>query len=279
MCLKINRNVLRAMALALMIGSLFFCMWLTPSVQAEEPDLPTIQRWVNNAAQDADGGSVRDTWAVDNTGVSDGKYVFVDQMGNELFRVKNYPEDYSNGVYVTIPLHEANIALITPEKIDSEIVITLENNSVVYDVSFTAENAYKNTGEFYPGQYKIINVEVTGDLDGVYQLSGVDNVAMTGGESTSVTWELQKVSTASPGNNNESENSETTGAEKGETTGVTNTGEQEDNGVDVVGIINSFDTNGDLLPDTIKLLVAVVILFVVYGVIKYRRKKLEEIHK
>lgn len=256
--LKINKRIRKVLATGLALFSLLFCVSTGSVVFAEDAKLPVVQKWVNGAALSSDGVFLRDTWAVDESGLTDSKYVLISQDSTEVFRVKNYPDDVSAGATVTTPTYSVPIKLSVPESLTGELILTLENDAAAYTVSFTESNRYEGSCILFPGQYRVTDIEATSDGTAVYEIKG-QPVLKVDNEAVSTSWELLRVGT--PAENT---------AQK--------TPPSDDDGVDVLGVVQGFDTNGDLIKDTVSLVISLIVLFGVYGVIKYRRKKKEELN-
>ncbi len=228
---------------------------ILPAFAAEIDDLPHIVKWVNGGAQVADGSYLNDTWAVDDTGVSKNKYVLINQDGLEEMRVAKYPDDISSGNTAALTKAKGTFSLAVPENIVGEVAISFESDAAVYDVYFNESNTYTASADFLPGTYKVKSVEVSSDLNGQYKLQD-DVVVDVKDKAFSVNLKVEKLA-------------------QEETTK-----EVEDNNNDgVLSTFKGFDSNGDLLKDTIKMLVAVAVLFIIYSLIKRKREKALEAKK
>lgn len=228
-----------------------------PAFAAEkEENLPHIERWINGKAAGSDGAFLYDVWAVDDTGISEFKYVLVNQNGTEALRIKSYPEDLTDGEPKTLLAYNAELTLKAPEGIESEIILTLENEHALYYVYFNKENGYTTTTAFLPGEYKVTYVDVVTDTANSYVVKGdftltvKDESVKSNLEITQVVSHVEETVEPEPGKFSESSK-----------------------------VIKSFDTNGDLLGDTITLFIFFVIVFSVYLYVKRRREKAEEINK
>ncbi len=258
------KGVVRA-ALVVCVLAVFALFGAELSVAAVTPadSLPVVKQWFNGAAKGEDGLYLYDTWAVDETGVSESKYVLIDQNSLEVFRVNKYPEDMEAGNTIAAPLHKLEFQLTVPEGLTEEVLVTFENNVCVYTISLTKDNEYQGQFKVYPGEYKVSDVEVpAAGKDVAFQLAKESSFVVSD-DNLSVSLELQKNVVAESGNAESAEN-----APSGES-----------GGVNVFETISGFDKNGDLLKDTVTLIFWIIVLFVVYGVIKWRRKKKEELNR
>ena len=227
-----------------------------PAFAAENEDtLPHIERWINGKASGPDGAFLYDVWAVDDTGISEFKYVLVNQEGTEALRIEKYPEDVTNGEEKTLKAYDVELTLKYPEDVDSEIILTLENKNALYYIYFNEQNNYTSTTPILPGEYKVTYVDVVTDTNNTYRLKNnipievKDMPIKTTLEIERLIYDFKKV---------EKESEKTS---------------------EVAEVIKSFDTNGDLLGDTISLFVFFVVVFGVYLYIKRKREKAEEINK
>ena len=242
-----------------------FVLCSVGSVSALTPveDLPVVHRWMDGAAQAEDGQYLHDTWAVDKSGVAKAEYVLINQDSTEVFRVNSYPADVNAGNTITVPQYTTSFELSVPEGLTEEVLLTVENDACSYTVSLLQDNGYKGTGTFYPGEYTVTAVEVPAMENVSYGLTQ-DAVFVVSDDKLTVSMGLKQV------------------GDTGATVGGDNGAEGEEDGVlgvDVAGTINGFDRNGDLLQDTVFLALGVIVLFAVYGIIKYRRKKKEELNR
>lgn len=220
---------------------------------AEEKELPHIVRWVDGAAQTSDGTYLRDTWAIDDTNVSESKYVLIGQDSLEAMRIKNYPDDISNGETTVCPTYTGSFSLSVPDGVTGEISVAFENANASYTVVFNESNSYKASAKFLPGTYEASDIDVVTDTDDKYGLKRDFSFTVSDKE---VSYSLELVSLSS-------ESEDTT--------------DSEDEGL--LDNVGKFDENNDLLKDTVKLLIAIAILFIAYAFIKRRREKAEEIKK
>lgn len=249
------KNYFKVLWLIVLVCFLLISFSFSSSAFAEKDSLPEIVRWTNGAAQSTDGTYLSDTWAVDKTNVSNAKYVLINQDGTEELRVENYPDDISSGNTVATPTQVVFFKLQVPESVTSEVIITLENASATYTLALNEENTYSKTESFYPGDYKAVDIEVA-DSKQEYSLSE-DFLLSVFDEDLSISLELIESGSAANGSETDSEVA---------------------NGESALDIVKSFDTDGDLLWDTIGLCIAVVILLVIYVLIQHKRKKAEEIN-
>lgn len=218
-----------------------------------EEELPHVTRWVNGAAQSDTGTYLFDTWAIDDTGVADSKYVLIGQDSVEAMRVANYPDDISKGETSFAPTYSGVLSLAIPDEVNGEVVVTIENEGALYTVSFNGNNSYKANVSFLPGVYKVTGVEVLGKTGDTFRLA--ENMTFTVADND-FTAKIKLISTASD---------------------VSSSGEQNGNGVR--DTVTGFDRNGDLAGDTVKMAIAVAVLFIGYSLIKRKREKAEEINK
>ena len=114
----------------LLIFSAVFPAFATETTE----ELPHITRWVNGKAAGSDGAFLYDTWAIDDTDVSDSKFVLVNQDGIESIRVKNYPQDINSGGETIVNTYDVELSLKYPKDVESEIILTLENKNALYYV-------------------------------------------------------------------------------------------------------------------------------------------------
>lgn len=245
------RSFLKTLVLTglLIVCSISFCV--PASALTDKAELPEITRWVNGAALSTEGLYLSDTWALDSTGVSSYEYVLINQEGTEEMRVKNYPGDISTGNSITVGKYKVTFSLAVPEEITNEVVITLENDFSEYSVAFNEGNSFSASDNFYPGEYTVKSIEATGS-DVAYTLSR-EFILSVDDEGKTVPLALVE-----------------------DTSAAANGGAQEGG---MLGIVKAVDSNGDLLWDTIKLLIACGILFVIYLLIQRKRKKAEEIRR
>lgn len=247
---------------------LFVCLLFllgSMPVSAYEPasELPIIERWVNGGAQASDGRYLHDTWAVDATGISEYKYVLINQESAEVFRVKNYPEDIDNAKTVNTPTYIATFILNVPEDTTDEITVTFKANEVIYILDFNESNAYKCSMAFYPGEYTVAEFVPANPSKNNYQL--MDYIVFSVNDKD-VQYVLEVIEEQPVLN-------ETTLNDLDEED------ESEVENLNPIDHIKGFDKNGDLFGDTFKLIIAIVILFVVYALIKRYRKKKEELYR
>ena len=229
---------------------------LIPAFAAENVEnLPHIAHWVNGKAAGEDDVFIYNTWAVDDTDVSDSKYVLLNQEGMEVLRIKNYPQDINNGEDNTLKTYVGELTLKRPKGVDSEIIVTLENKDVLYYVYFNEQNDYKVTRELLPGVYTVTYVDVVTDTESNYAIK--DDFKLVVKEKP-VTAKLEVVKIKSDSKKVEKEDKSSENSRP---------------------IPKNFDSNGDLLGDTIRLCIFVIILFSVYLFIKRKREKEQEINK
>lgn len=254
------KNYFKVLTFIVLICVLLMSFTISSSAFAEKDSLPEIVRWNNGAAQTTDGTYLSDTWAIDTTNVSNAKYVLINQDGLEEMRVKNYPDDISAGNIVSTPTYVVSLKLRVPESITNEVVITLENSNATYILVLNEENAYSKSESFYPGEYEVGNIEVAG-TEQKYSLSE-DLLLNVSDKDLSISLELTELRSVADGSEGGSEGSS-----------------EEAEGESALDVVKKFDTNGDLLWDTVALCIAVVILLAVYVFIQYKRKKAEEINR
>ena len=98
---------------------IFSCVLPAFATETEgNEDLPHITRWVNGKAAGSDGAFLYDTWAIDDTDVSEAKFVLVNQDGIEALRVKNYPQDINNGEQTTVSVYDVELSLKYPKDVE-----------------------------------------------------------------------------------------------------------------------------------------------------------------
>lgn len=245
------KDGLKIVLIGLLIAVMLFGAIL-PAFAAEGDNLPRVVKWVNGGAQTVDGSFLNDEWAVDDTGVSDKKYVLINQQGTEEMRVAKYPDDISGGNTDVAPTYKGSFSLAVPESVTGEVAITFESNAATYDVYFNEGNKYSAHMNFLPGSYKVKMVEVASDLESEYGLQ--DNTVIEV-KDKAFSFNLK--------------------VEKRVQEEVTD--EKEDEGI--FNRVSSYDTNGDLLGDTLKMLVTIAVLFIGYSLIKRRREKQTEVNR
>lgn len=250
------KNTYKKIFIVVLSVLLIFSVVVPAFATETNADLPHITRWVNGKAAGSDGAFLYDTWAIDDTEISDSKFVLVNQDGIEAMRVKNYPEDINNGGEAIVKTYDVELSLKYPKDIESEIILTLENKNALYYVYFNEQNSYTATTSILPGEYIVTYVDVVTDTEGNYGLK--DNDFKLEVKNKAVKEKLQIVRINSNSEKVEEE------AKKAE----------EDS-----SDIRNFDSNGDLLGDTLKLCFFVIILFSVYLYIKRKREKEQEINK
>ena len=230
---------------------------LVPAFATETTeDLPHITRWVNGKAAGSDGAFLYDTWAIDDTNISDSKFVLVNQDGIEAMRIKNYPQDINNSEQTSVSVYDVELTLKFPKDVESEIILTLENKNALYYVYFNEQNSYTATTAFLPGEYMVTYVDVVTDTEGNYGLKDNDFKLEVKNKAGKEKLEIVRI-------NSDSEKVEEEALKA----------EESSSGV------RNFDSNGDLFGDTVRLFVFMVILFGVYLYIKRRREKEQEINK
>lgn len=242
---------------AFLTAVVVFCLSGTAYAAEDVSTLPHIVKWKNSNAFSDDGAYLSDTWAVDDTGVSDKKYVLVDQKNQEVLRVENYPDDLADGDTAPCEKYVLNAALVLPEGASGDVYITLENKGAEYSVTFKESDEYKANLNVYPGVYEVADVEATGDLRGTYSVSNYSQI--NANSDLTVSFEI----TNSVGDISGEAASPTDGA--------------EDSGEDSSAAGNFKDN--ELLWDTVKLFVVVTVLFVILAVVKRRREKSEEMEQ
>lgn len=264
---KVNKRFWKTVLSCVLVCLLLFSMCISAFALSPASELPVVQKWVNGAALSDSGGYLHDTWAVDKSGVSDSEYVLISQESAEVFRVKKYPDDVNSGNTVVAPQYTVTIHLSVPETLTEEVILTFESDSAVNTVSFTKKNNYEADIAFYPGGYAVSDVEVPVNNGVTYKLAESNTVTVID-KNVSAAFSLVAADDAGA-SNGASEDEDGNGSQVVDESDKVNVGE----------IISGFDADGDLLADTVKLVFAVIILFAVYGVVKYRRKKKEEIDR
>ena len=227
-----------------------------PAFAAENnEDLPHIARWVNGKAAGADGAFIYDSWAVDDTNLSDSKFVLVNQEGTETMRIKNYPDDINGGESVTLNSYNVELTIKPPKDVESEIILTFENKNALYYVYFNEQNSYTAITPFLPGEYMATYVDVVTDTAGNYGLKD-DFKLLVKDKAVKDKVDIVRINSDSEKVNAETEKKQDIG------TGIKN-----------------FDSNGDLLTDTLAMFIGMAIIFAFYLYIKRRREKAQEINK
>ncbi len=229
------------------------------SAYTAKEELPVVKQWVDSAAQDANEIYLHDTWAYDDSGISEYKYVLIGQDSMEVFRVRNYPEDIDVAKTIVPSLYTVSFDLSAPEGLTDEVNITLKSNGATYYLSFNEANEYKYSAAFYPGEYKVSEFEVVNSVAGTYALSEDLSLAVS---DKNIECSLELVENTAKNTDVSSSN--------------TVSGEVSETGL--FASVKGIDSNGDLLWDTIKLFIAIALLFGVYGFIQWRRKKKEELY-
>ncbi len=219
----------------------------------EESELPHIVRWVNGKAAGSDGAFLYNTWAVDDTDISDSKYVLLSQQGTETIRIAKYPDDITDSEAKPIETYDVELSLKRPKDVESEIILTIENKDALYYVYFNEENNYKATTTFLPGEYAVTYVDVVTDTEGKYGLKD-DSLITVKNKDIKSKFTVVRI------------NSD-----------VTKAAEKIDE--EKKSSLSDFDTNGDLFGDTMGLFLCVTILFAVYLYIKRRRERTQEMKK
>lgn len=220
---------------------------LNVSAFADAEDLPHVSRWLNGAAVASDSSFLRDTWAVDDTNISEKKYVLLDQDGIETMRVAKYPSDISNGNVTPVQTYYADLKLTLPDKVSGEVILTFKNDIATYFIYFNEKNSYKTSTEFIPGEYEVSEIDVVLDSENEYKLTDSYTLKISN-KNVSETLEIADESTVGKNSNK-------------------NKGNKND----------ILEGKEDLLSDTVWLLIGVAALFIVYAFIKFRRRKEEEI--
>lgn len=237
---------------AVLIGLVFvfsMCAVLPASALVPAKDLPEVSRWINGAAVDANGIYLSDTWAIDNTGLSDDKFVLINQESTEEMRVKNYPDDVALGNFVHTKTYNVSFDLKLPNDIENEVILTFESSAAEYTVSFNKEDSFSQNASFYPGEYNVTNIEVTRS-ENTYSLSEAYTLYVTDKDAKA---SLEIVKALKDENDTQNESP--------------------------LDVVKAIDSNGDLLWDTIKLFLAVGATFAAYLYIQRKRKKAEEINR
>lgn len=248
MVLKVKR-FLKAVFLTGLILVLLISAEMSAFAFTEKDALPEVTRWVNGAALSSEGIYLSDTWAIDSTDVSEHKYVLINQESTEQMRVANYPDDISAGSFVNSTVFDISFELSIPKDIKNDVIVTLSNDSAEYNVTFNESEAFLRTLKLYPGDYQVTTVEVSGSED-KYSIN--EDFSLNVNSNKTVSLSLLK-----------------------DTTDV----QEKTNDDSMLGIVKAIDSNGDLLWDTIKLIIAIGILFIAYSLIQRKRKKAEEINQ
>ena len=254
-CSSFKSKVWRYVQLVFCAFVVFSCLCQNAYASENTDELPIITKWVNGIAVSENGTYLYDTWAVDNTGISDKKYVLVNQNYEEALRIKNYPEDMTDGDTKPCEKFSFSASLDVSNDVSGDIHITLENEFAEYLVTFSENSSYKSELVIYPGVYEVTDVEVTGDLIGKYRVSNYSQIDVSSDLSVS----LKVTKDGASGENAAGEPSDNTAASDNQPASDVS------------------EDNNELLEDTIKLVIAVAVLFSIYAVIKYRRSKSEEI--
>lgn len=224
----------------------------------DEASLQHIEKWVNGMAVTAEGVYLSDCWAIDDTNVSQSRYVLLDQNCTEVMRVEKYPEDVSGDDTEPCAKHTISLSLVLPDETSGQVGITLENTSAVYTLFFSEVNGYASDLTLYPGTYQIVDVEVASDIDGAYKVENYTEInTLSNGFAT---LQIQK---------------QAVNAENGAPP-VEGSSDKENNDTNGGGSVFK-PKESTLLADTVKTAGAVVVLLAVYAWIKYRRAKSEEI--
>ena len=250
------KNTYKKIFIVILSVLLIFSCVIPSFARETNEELPHITRWVNGKAAGSDGAFLYDTWAVDDTNVSDSKFVLVNQNGIESMRVKNYPQDINNSEQNTVNVYDVELTLKYPKDVESEIILTLENKNALYYVYFNEQNSYTATTSILPGEYMVTYVDVVTDTKGEYGLKDNDFKLEVKNKAVKEKLEIVRINS----------NSEKVEEEAKKV-------EENSSGV------RNFDSNGDLLGDTIRLCIFVIILFSVYLFIKRKREKEQELHK
>lgn len=233
-----------------------------PALAVESAEeLPRVVKWVNGMAVGDDGSYLQDTWAVDETGVSEKGFVLVDGSGVEVLRVKEYPGNIQGGDSAACKRILMDFSLVLPEGAEGDVYVTLENAAAKYSLTFSEKTEYQVRVELYPGTYEIVDVELAGDLDGNYLIQN--------GTSVDTSKETVRVFDITA---DRDENVDGNG-------GVVNDGSADDNAGDVEeeDVNGMEEKNRELLWDTVITIVLVVLLLGAYLYIKRSREKQQEI--
>lgn len=221
-----------------------------PALAAENTEeLPHVGKWKNGTAFTADGVLLFDTWAKDDTGVSEKTYVLLSEGGTELMRVNKYPEDITDGDTTPCVKHSLTFSLNVPNGTTGKLSVYFASDAAEYIVYFSEADDYTSSVDVYPGTYKIDAVDGSVETEGTYTVSNIQEVNASADSTFSLDLVLSKDNTSN---------------EVPPTT--TGTGEKTDAGE---------QRSSELLRNTIKLVVAVVVLIGAYGFIKWRRARSE----
>lgn len=241
----------------LLVTVLFSSFAVSAEEYVAEENLPHVSRWLNGTAISSYGGALNDTWAVDDTDVSDKKYVLIDQESVEIMRVGKYPEGISSGDTSVCPTYNVSVSLSLPGKVSGMVDVTVENDDAEYTLSFSEENAYKCSVKVLPGIYKVSGVEVYNDLDGDYLFKNSLRLTVSNKDVVAV-WQLLDGDNSS-----------------GDSESVAKT-DADGNEIPEPSDSSSDDDKSSFIKSTIFFFGLFVLLCIVYGVYKYRFNNLNK---
>ena len=222
-------------------------------------ELPHVAKWVNGMAVTEDGVYLEDTWAVDDTGVSERVYVLVGQGCMEEMRVERYPENITDGETMPCPKYDVAAALVLPEGVSGDVMVEIESSWAVYSVVFREAEGYNADMALYPGVYRITDVEIAGDVDGTYAVGNYQS--FDAATEKVLTFEVEVAEEAVD------EGDDAVGGE------VNADDTDSDSSTDEEG--NALKDN-ELFWDTVKTVLLVIVLLLIYVALKRKREKSEE---